>query len=91
MVVVTSELEPPDLSLATLSSDPDEDVDEARVLTLSLFLRILWTLEASCTEVELSREEQCARTESESRRDLTGEAEEATATAPITDLALNKQ
>ena len=54
VVVVTSELEPPDLSLATLSSDPDDDVTEARVLTLSLFLRILWTLEASCTVCRVS-------------------------------------
>ena len=54
MVVVTSELEPPDLSLeANLSSD-DDDVTEARVLALSLFLLILWTLEASCTVCRVS-------------------------------------
>ena len=35
------------------------------------------TLEASWTEVEPSRAEQCARTERERRRDLTGEAGEA--------------
>ena len=49
----------------------------SRFLSARTVLRSLVTLEASCTEVELSREEQCARTESESRRDLTGEAEEA--------------
>ena len=54
VVVVTSELEPPDLNLeANLSSD-DDDVTEARVLALSLFLLILWTLEASCTVCRVS-------------------------------------
>ena len=49
----------------------------SRFLSARTVLRSLVTLEASCTEVELSREEQWPRTESESRRDLTGEAEEA--------------
>ena len=49
----------------------------SRFLSARTVLRSLVTLEASCTEVELSREEQCARTERESRRDLTGEVEDA--------------
>ena len=46
-------------------------------LSARTVLRSLVTLEASWTEVAPSRAEQCARTERERRRDLTGEAEEA--------------